>query len=86
MTVREEAIEALIACADASPELPIYTVDDHLGASESAALAFWAFSAVYRLWPHSLDTSVRAHLHYLEAAALLRDGWCLGDPVRLVRR
>ena len=78
--VREEAIWALTMCADERIRGLFTATWDLLGrfpSPPSDRLADAAFRAV----PARL--SMETWGIYLEAAALLRDGWNVGDPVEL---
>ena len=85
--VREEAIDALVSATDiviadgngrnveANDPLDIDTPVDVRQLANDALSAIWR-ATMYRL---SVDGD------WLEAAALLRDGWSPGDPVYLLR-
>lgn len=85
--VREEAIEALLVCADDRHMGGDLTTYDILGrGSRTHHVADRAWSAtggrdLDRPWS-GRDPQTR----YLEAAALLRDGWSPGDPVHLIAK
>jgi hypothetical protein len=71
--VREDAIEALLCAAE--PQTPL--LKDMFGDAYSGKwLAFRAFDAAYEALPGTGEA-------YLEAAALLLDGWNPGDPVEV---
>lgn len=80
--VREEAIDACLIAADhyvmnpeGDPRRVSGEPDDPTGLKSTTLSAVWA-AAGYG-YPIADDL--------LEAAALLRDGWSPGDPVRLLR-
>ena len=82
--VREEAIEVLLCCADwrithhggATDDIAAGIVDDV--ASEAWLAAFSVVGGAEIITPGGPGGG---SVTYLEAAALLRDGWCPGDPV-----
>ncbi len=78
--VREEAIKALLCAADRcrSAGVPAGFIDDS-GPSKSArdlAIAAQNSFRILDAWSLVDDN--------LNAAALLRDGWCPGDPVEVL--
>lgn len=83
-SVRDEAIEALLSCADdrigSGRDYGVISCD--LLGGDTDRLADAAYAAVAEAPWKSSPTMVT---EYLEAAALLRDGWCPGDPVVLLR-
>lgn len=77
---REEAIEVLLCCADAwirNTWEATYTISD----GDVERIASESYRSVFRTASRRYDDRDEI---YLEAAALLRDGWSPGDPV--VRR
>ncbi len=73
---REEAIEALLCSADSCLHGRYAFIHDLLaGGSDEGRLAWLAFEAV--------PDRPREFVQKLEAAALLRDGWNPGDPVKV---
>jgi hypothetical protein len=74
--VREEAIEALLCCAD-----DYLTGNDGVDAADERAKNL-TDSALHAVWA---ATQHRLHIgdDHLEAAALLIDGWSPGDPVEV---
>lgn len=76
--VREEAIEALLCAADSGQTLGTGSIDDAQPGRTAWDLASAAQNSfrVLDAWSLVLDN--------LNAAALLRDGWCPGDPVVLL--
>jgi hypothetical protein len=76
---REEAIEVLLCCADDRIKGKRTTTSD-IGDGPSEWIASDAWTEAWT----STDYVTNSEFVYLEAAALLRDGWSPGDPV--VRR
>jgi hypothetical protein len=87
--VREEAIEALLCCADVrNVGVMSYldeTFDEPAYLKPGFHLASDAYRAVERVLPDDGSSGARGYVRgLLNAAGLLLDGWNPGDPV--VRR
>ena len=79
--VREEAIEACLLAADwwNRDDVGEHPISRRLVSHRVSSVAFATANAAGLASLRSLDVDAE----YLEAAALLRDGWSPGDPVRL---
>lgn len=80
-SVREEAIEFLLVMDDV--DIGFGEGRDQFAPSDAAfEAAHVAWTAVYEgpRWTEWTSRDI-----WPEAAALLRDGWCPGDPVRLLK-
>lgn len=96
--VREEAIEACLLLAEESRKaigdryarfghVPVCNLydDDWIALAEAGSLALSAWGVVFRAVGPILGEAAYCPETYLEAAALLRDGWNVGDPVEVRR-
>lgn len=77
--VREEAIEALLCCADTER----FVVTGDLVEGDANRLANHAFRVVYDALVVPCIVNHGEQVLWSEAAALLADGWCPGDPVEV---
>ena len=85
--VREEAIEACLGAHDIASNpsmLGLYSAGEWVGDGPSASLAWDArAAAIEAISAYGSDKFLT--YRWLEAAALLRNGWSPGDPVECIR-
>lgn len=84
--VREEAIEGLLVCADGRiTQGLLLTTWDVFGRSSAERVAYAAWDATRSVGVDYYELP-DGGARFLEAAALLRDGWSPGEPVHLLKR